>query len=302
MKLRNRVRFRVSVRVASPVEPGEFGAGWSFRLPRPPHVHWRPIREVSINCSEQFVEVHRKRTQILRGGSGPPLLYLHSAGGEVAWLPFFEQLAERFDVIVPAHPGFAESEGLDQIDSMEDLVFHYIDLMELLALERPGMVGLSLGGWVAAEFATRWPNLIRALVLIAPVGLRCPTGDIFSASPAETRELVFSDPAGPLAMQFIPESPDLPTLENYLKARDATARLGWNPYLHSRKLEGRLYRVSVPSLILAAGADKLVPTEHCQLYVEGIDGAKLQVFEGAGHGLPFERPDDTARAVIDFLA
>ena len=80
-----------------------------------------------MNYSEQFVEVHRKRTQILRGGSGPPLLYLHSAGGEVAWLPFFEQLAERFDVIVPAHPGFAESEGLDQIDSMEDLVFHYID-------------------------------------------------------------------------------------------------------------------------------------------------------------------------------
>jgi len=255
-----------------------------------------------MNYSEQFVEVHGKRTQVLRGGSGPPLLYLHSAGGEVAWIPFFEQLAERFDVIVPAHPGFAESEGLDQIDSMEDLVLHYTDLMELLALEQPGMVGLSFGGWLAAEFATRYTNLIRALVLIAPVGLRCPTGDIFSASPAETRELVFSDPTGPLAMQFIPESPDLQALENYLKAREATSRLGWNPYLHSRKLEGRLYRVSVPSLILAAGADELVPIDHCRLYEEGIGGAKLQIFKGAGHALPLERPDDTARAVIDFLA
>lgn len=255
-----------------------------------------------MNYSELFVEVRGKRTQILRGGSGPPLLYLHSAGGEVAWLPFFERLAERFDVIVPAHPGFAESEGLDQIDSMEDLVLHYTDLMELLELEQPGMVGLSLGGWLAAEFATRYPNLIQALVLIAPVGLRSPIGDIFSASPAETRELVFSDPTGPLAMQFIPEDPDIPTLENSLKAREATSRLGWNPYLRSRKLEGRLYRVTIPSLVLAAGADKLVPLDHCRLYVEGITGAKLEVFEGAGHALPFERPDDAARAVIDFLA
>ena len=156
-----------------------------------------------MNYSEQFVEVHGKRTQVLRGGSGPPLLYLHSAGGEVAWIPFFEQLAERFDVIVPAHPGFAESEGLDQIDSMEDLVLHYTDLMELLALEQPGMVGLSFGGWLAAEFATRYTNLIRALVLIAPVGLRCPTGDIFSASPAETRELVASFTASGIGVQEV---------------------------------------------------------------------------------------------------
>jgi len=254
-----------------------------------------------VTYRDDQIEIRGVPTQILRGGSGPPLLYLHSAGGEVTWLPFFERLAERFSVCVPAHPGFASSEGFDSIDSMEDLVFHYTDLMEQLEIQQPALVGLSLGGWLAAEFAIRYTDRIRALVLIAPVGVRAPAADLFSASPRETRALVFSEPESELAHQFIPEDPDRETLERALKAREATARLGWNPYLHCRKLEGRLYRVRVPTLVMCAGADRLVTAEHCKIYAAGIAGAKMRTFEGAGHALPLERPDESASAVIEFL-
>ena len=250
---------------------------------------------------EERIELRGKRTQVLVGGSGPPLLYLHSAGGEVAWLPFFDALAEHFEVFVPAHPGFAYSEGLDQIDSMEDLVFHYTDLIDQLEIPAPALVGLSLGAWLAAEFATRYTERIRSLVLIAPVGIRPPVEDLFSASPSETRALVFSDPDSPLAHGFIPDDPDDETLDLALKAREATARLGWNPYLHNRKLEGRLYRVRVPTLIVAAGADRLVPEAHCELYRAAIADATLTRIEGAGHALPFERPEECAKGVIEFL-
>lgn len=255
-----------------------------------------------MDYREEQIDVRGKRTQVLIGGSGPPLLYLHSAVGEVAWLPFFDALANSFELFVPAHPGFAFSEGLDEIDSMEDLVLHYTDLIERLDIDRPALVGLSLGGWLGAEFATRYSERISALVLIAPVGIRPPVEDIFSASPSETRALVFSEPESELARQFIPDDPDPEALDLALKAWEATARLGWNPYLHNRKLEGRLYRVRIPTLVLAAGADRLVPEAHCRRYVDGITGAEFSSIAGAGHALPFERPDESAKIVTQFLS
>ena len=64
-------------------------------------------------CQEAFLDIRGKKIQMLSGGSGDPLLYLHSAGGEVVWLPFFEQLSQHYTVYVPGHPGFCQSEGLD---------------------------------------------------------------------------------------------------------------------------------------------------------------------------------------------
>ncbi|NNL85414.1 MAG: alpha/beta hydrolase [Myxococcales bacterium] len=248
------------------------------------------------------VLVRGKSTEILTVGEGPPLLYLHGAGGEVAELPFFDSLAERFRVFVPAHPGFGESSGLDEIDSIEDLVFHYTDLIETLEVEAPAMVGLSLGGWLAAEFATRYSDRLSALVLIAPVGMRPPAGDIFSASPRELRELVFSEPDSELARSFVPDAASPGVIERAARAKQATARVGWNPYLHNRKLADRLYRVAVPTLVLAAGADRLVPVEHCRLYADGIADSEFVCVDGAGHALPLERPEECAKIVSEFLA
>ncbi|MGE0518343.1 MAG: alpha/beta fold hydrolase, partial [Candidatus Binatia bacterium] len=159
-------------------------------------------REISSMPSEgQFLDIRGRKIQVLRGGDGPPLLYLHSAGGEVAWLPFFDHLAQHFTVYVPAHPGFAESEGLDRIDTIEDLVFHYVDVLEALDLEQPLVAGTSLGGWLAAELAVHHPRRVRKLVLINPVGLKVDTalvGDVFAAFPNELRHMVFHDPESEL--------------------------------------------------------------------------------------------------------
>src|SRR5688572_9194310 len=106
-----------------------------------------------------FVDVAGKKTQLTVGGEGPPLLYLHSAGGETEWTAFHELLAKQFRVYLPAHPGFAFSEGLEQIDDIQDLAWHYIDLLEQLGLERVPVVGFSLGAWIALETAVLRPHL-----------------------------------------------------------------------------------------------------------------------------------------------
>src|SRR5713226_3836883 len=101
----------------------------------------------------EMIDVRGKRIQVLRGGAGEPLLYLHSGGGETYWMPFNEALAEHYSVIAPAHPGFDQSEGLDRIRDIEDLAFQYLDLLDTLKLDRVNIVGLSLGGWIGAELA-----------------------------------------------------------------------------------------------------------------------------------------------------
>jgi pimeloyl-ACP methyl ester carboxylesterase len=253
---------------------------------------------------EIFLNLRGSKIQMLTGGSGDPLLYLHSAGGEVAWLPFFEMLSRHYTVYLPAHPGFSQSEGLDKIDSMEDLVFHYTDLMDHLGLTQPYVAGLSLGGWLAAELATRYANRVRKLALLNPVGLRvpgAPIAEIFATTPEETRHLVFHDPQSDLAKMFMPDVPSPEVLENTLKAREATARVGWNPYLCNPKLRERLYRITVPTLIIWGESDRLVPLAHGKAYQEGIAGSKLVILEKCGHAPPFEKPEETAKLLSDFF-
>ncbi|MGH7906179.1 MAG: alpha/beta fold hydrolase [Candidatus Binataceae bacterium] len=254
---------------------------------------------------EDFIDVHGARIQLLSGGSGEPLIYLHSAGGEMAWLPFFDQLSRDFKLYVPAHPGFAGSEGLDRIDTIADLVFHYVDVMDVLGLEAAYFAGLSLGGWIAAEFAVHQTHRVRKLVLIDAVGLRVedapPMAEIFAISPRQTRELVFLDPEADTAQAMIPDVPPPDRLEPGLKAREATARVGWNPYLYDPRLRERLYRITMPALIVWGAADRLAPIEYGKAYRDGIKGARLVTVEKSGHAPPFEQPEQTARVITDFF-
>ncbi|HWP42516.1 MAG TPA: alpha/beta fold hydrolase, partial [Blastocatellia bacterium] len=186
----------------------------------------------------RVIDLNGRPVQIMEGGEGEPLLYLHSAYGENLWLPFHQRLAEKFRVIAPAHPGFADSEGLEEIDSMEDMVFHYLDLMDYLGLDSVNMVGVSLGGWIAAEFATRYPDRVKKLVLAAPAGLwsdEHPMTDLFALlrKPARLREINFHDPRSALAGMLIPDdAPEEQKVAAY-RAMTATARLAWNPLGHN---------------------------------------------------------------------
>lgn len=255
-----------------------------------------------------YVDVQGKKTQVTRGGEGPPLVYLHSALGETDWLPVHDGLAGGFEVVVPAHPGFSDSEGYEAIRDIEDLAFHYDDLFAELSLDRPALVGQSLGGWIAAEYAVRWPERISALVLIDAVGLRvegAPVPDMWMVRPPELADMIFASSEHPLYQMmkaFDPEHPPpAEILVPFFEAQRATARVGWNPYLHNPKLEGRLHRVTTPTLVLWGDADGFVPAAHGERYAERIAGARLERIADAGHLPAIERPEAVAEAVRGFL-
>jgi pimeloyl-ACP methyl ester carboxylesterase len=252
----------------------------------------------------QFLDVAGKKTQLTIGGDGPPLLYLHSASGETEWMPFHELLAKHFTVYLPAHPGFAESKGLELVRDIYDYAWHYADLLGQLNLGPVPIVGFSLGGWTGVELAILRPNLVKKLVLVAAAGVRVPAapmGELFVDDLPKLKKLLFFDQNDPCIPQAMPQSLDDPRILQWLRAREATARIGWNPYLHNPRLPQHLHRVECPTLLLWGRHDKLLPVGMGEFYSQNIPGAKLEVIENCGHMLPFEKPQEFADRTTGFL-
>jgi pimeloyl-ACP methyl ester carboxylesterase len=113
--------------------------------------------------------------------------------------------------------------------------------------------------------------------------------------------LLFRNPDSELARSFISDTPSPEMLTRMLASRQALARVGWNPYLHDPRLKDRLYRVQVPTLILWGDADRLVSPEHARLYADNINGGRLAIIEECGHLPSLEKPNDTAKHILDFL-
>jgi pimeloyl-ACP methyl ester carboxylesterase len=251
--------------------------------------------------AEEYLELAGGRVHLLRGGAGEPLLFLHAAGGAGAWLEFHRLLAGRFDVIAPDHPGFGGTDDFGAVEAVDDLVFHYLDVMDALGLERAHVVGASFGGWIAAELAVTAPHRIASLVLLSPAGLRLPdhpVPDIFLMTPDELVATHFEHPPPPAG-----QAPAAPGTDDILAAyRDLTAlaRFCWSPYLCNPKLERRLHRITAPTLVVSPSQDRLIPVAHGRRYAERIPAARFTEIEDCGHAMYLERPAEFAVVTIDF--
>jgi pimeloyl-ACP methyl ester carboxylesterase len=253
--------------------------------------------------TEEYLDFPGGRVHLLRGGSGPPLLFLHAAGGAGQWLEFHALLARRFEVIAPDHPGFGGSDELAEVEGIDDLVYHYLDVIERLGLDRPHVVGGSFGGWVAAELAVHTPSAVGSLALLSAAGLRLPdhpVTDLFLLTPPQLADVLFHDPAK--AAAFLPADPDVDTILAAYRDMTALARFSWAPFLCDPKLERRLHRITAPTRVVWPAEDRLIPIAHGHRYAELIPGAELTVVKDCGHAMYFERPEEFADTVADFLA
>jgi pimeloyl-ACP methyl ester carboxylesterase len=251
--------------------------------------------------TDEYLELPGGRVHLFRGGSGEPVLFLHADGGG-GWFEFHGLLAGAgFDVIAPDHPGFSKSDDFPLVEAVDDLVYHYLDVLGALGLDRVHVVGASFGGWIAAELAVAASHRIRSLVLMSAAGLRLPehpVADLFLMPPPRLVETLFHNP---------PPAPDgaaAPDIDGVLAAyRDMTAlaRFCWAPFMSNPKLERRLRRISVPTLVVAPSDDRLIPVAHARRYADLIEGARFAEVPDCGHAMYVERPAEFADVVTSFL-
>jgi len=247
------------------------------------------------------------RCRVLEGGSGAPLVYFHGAGGLLKDNPFLDQLAQRYSVFVPEWPGYGESTGDELLEDMLDFTLHGWDVVSELGLERPHLVGHSMGGMIAAEMAAVAANDLRKLVLIAPAGLwipEHPIPDLYALLPHEYPKYLFHDPAAGLAL--LTGGLDFSNLEVLAEfyiansRRMATAGKLLFP-IPDRRVTKRVYRVTAETLVLWGEEDRLMPPVYGEKWRALIAGARLVQIAGAGHMLPYEQPDAFIAALSSFL-
>jgi pimeloyl-ACP methyl ester carboxylesterase len=253
----------------------------------------------------ETVDVAGRPTVIMSGGTGEPFVYLHSTLGEAfMWLPFFQAWARRFRVLVPTHPGFGQSGGFDQVDTIEDMAFHYVELLDALGLEEVILGGVSLGGWIAAEFAVRWPERVKKLWIADAPGLWVedqPLGDLFRLTQdrRRLREMLFDDPRGAMASMVIKDEPDEQAILTAYQSMTVLARLVWErPY--DPKLAARLRRVACPTLLVWGEHDRLVPPAYGEAYKQYLPNAELRLIPNCGHLPMFEREREFVDIITRF--
>ncbi|MCA8982250.1 MAG: alpha/beta hydrolase [Planctomycetaceae bacterium] len=259
---------------------------------------------MSCEPETHYLQISGRKTQVTRGGQGPPLLYLHSAGGETEWTRFHAKLAEHFTLILPAHPGFDGSEGLGAGASIDDFAWHYVDLLEELQLEQVPVVGFSLGGWTGMELAIRRPEKVSKLVLVNSAGIyleAAPIAELFIDDLDTLRQRLYFDPLGPAVAESMPQSLNDPRILQWMQASAATARVAWHPYLHNPKLPMHLKRIPCPTRILWGRHDRLIPLAVGEFLASRIPHATLEIFEETGHMLPFEQSERFVRSTQEFV-
>jgi pimeloyl-ACP methyl ester carboxylesterase len=251
------------------------------------------------------VEINGFPARIWRKGDGPLLGFLAGFGGLPRWIPFLDRLAERRTVVVPSLPGFPGGDrGHSVLDSHLDWLLATRHLLDAAGLDGADLAGSSVGASLVAEMAAVWPRSVDRLALIAPFGLfdeGDPPQDPWAQRPDALAGLLTADPETWKALKAMPEganSVEWPVEQT--RAAEAAARIFWP--LGDTRLAKRLPLVKAPTLLLWGERDRLVPPSYAQRFADRLGGPnETRVIAGAAHLAELDRPDEVARAVLDWF-
>jgi pimeloyl-ACP methyl ester carboxylesterase len=270
--------------------------------------------------------VHGHRISFVRAGSGPALVLLHGIGNNCqTWAPVIDRLAETHTVIAPDLLGHGKSDKPRGDYSVAAFANGVRDLMSVLDIERATVVGHSLGGGIALQFAYQFPERCERLVLVSSGGLGPELSASLRAATLPGAELVLTaltGISGPLRAGFstldrlgqaagLRRVRDLAEVgETIFALKDVEARRAF-----LRTLRGvvdsrgqavsaldRLYLArALPMLVVWGSRDPIVPALHAETVRELVPGARVEMFEGAGHWAHLDDPDRFCAVLLDFL-
>lgn len=220
-------------------------------------------------------------------GTGPPLVLIHGlAGSSRWWEKNVGPLSEHFALYAVDLVGFGESRSRQRF-SLTASAGHLAELLERLEVGPAGVIGHSMGGYIAAELAATVPDRVSRLVLVAAAVL--PPGFV---SPRQALRLV--QVARFLPVRFLPTM----VADAY---RSGPATIGGARELLAADLRPQLGRIEAPTLIVWGERDAIVPLDVGRQLVRDLPRAELSIIPEAGHLPMWERPDAFNRVVSSFL-
>lgn len=246
--------------------------------------------------------------KVKTAGSGPPLVYLHAAGGPI-WDDFVEGLTERFTVYAPHHPGTGETvrESIYAIQSLWDLVLIYDEIFDALGLASVPVIGTSFGGMMACELAAHRPERVSKMVLLDPIGLwrdDAPVAPYMVMSPEKLLATLYKHlDAAPVQKAIkMPEDPKEAAVvtADLIWALGATGKFVWP--IPDKGLKRRLHRVTADTLIVWGEDDALVSSIYAKEFAARIAKARVEIIKDCGHVPQVERLDVLRPMVTSFLA
>ncbi len=251
--------------------------------------------------SEQNVELGDVKLHVARGGQGRPVLVLHHDIGTLPRTAFYDALADKFDVIVPTHPGFGDPERPQWMRHPRDIASLYQWLLAELGVERASLVGLGFGGWVAAEMAALAPRDFHRLVLVGAMGVKPPQGDIFDQAIVSYIDYAKAGFHAEAAFDKVYGDVSTDQLVAWDLCREMSFRIAWKPYMHSQTLPHLLGGVRAPAMVVWGDDDQIVPKSAGEVYAKSLREARFETVANSGHCVDLEQPEALARLVTPFI-
>lgn len=273
----------------------------------------------------RFRTIHGHKRAYRIAGEGPPLLLLHGIGdSSVGWVDVMGRLAETHTVVAPDLLGHGQSARPRADYSVAAYANGMRDLLTLLDVDRVTVVGHSLGGGVAAQFAYQYPERCERLVLVATGGVATAVSPFLRIAAAPLAEvfliplsLPFAKPVGRLGLEALRLSGtdlgrDHDQIARVLDALpDRDARIAFTRTLRSGvdwrgqvvTLRDRAYLAqAMPTLIVWGTRDGVIPVKHAHAAHAAMPGSRLELFDGAGHFPHHDDPDRFVELVGEFVA
>jgi pimeloyl-ACP methyl ester carboxylesterase len=218
--------------------------------------------------------------------------------------PCLDALSKHAEIIAPSHPGFGHSPRPDDVRTVYDLVHLYLGMLDELGYDKITLMGLSFGGWLAAEVAASCSHRLDKLILVDAVGIKISGReqrdilDVFNTHPDEVRRRTWHDPD-----RFAPDFNAMSDEAIVVHARnwDALSLYAWHPYMYNPQLKRWLGGIHVPTLVIWGASDRIVTPDYGRAYATLIPGARFELIERAGHHPEIEQPDVFAERVAAFL-
>jgi pimeloyl-ACP methyl ester carboxylesterase len=243
---------------------------------------------IKVGDIQIYYEIH--------GAGSQPLTLIRGLGADLsAWFPQIPEFSKHFKTVVFDNRGAGRTDKPDAPYSMRQMADDTNGLLEALDIRRTALLGMSMGGAIAQEFAINCPEKLSSLVLVC-ASFGGPESEFF-ALPREIQEQnLFCDETIECRREVIAGYSEarskfpIPTYSlgrqtDALKRHDAASRLG---------------QIQTPTLVMTGTDDRLVPPRNSRLLASRIPGSILKEFPG-GHLFMMEYPDTFNRTVIEFV-